>query len=98
MFMMFLADIGTATNQWDDKNYNDGPDICQGNVITDNYIDTQVKSLFFSFFCWLRYEKQKLACLLPVGVRVCVQSWLLTLFFSFVFDCYSLQKQLQLRT
>ncbi|CAM9252320.1 unnamed protein product, partial [Laminaria digitata] len=33
--------IGTATNQWNDKNYNDGPDVCQGNVVMDNYIDTQ---------------------------------------------------------
>lgn len=50
--MMCIADIGTATNQWDDKNGNDGPDVCQGNVVMDNYIDTQVP------FAYLYSSKQ----------------------------------------
>lgn len=49
MILMFLADIGTATNQWDDKNRLDGPDVCQGNVVTDNFIDTQVYRCLLAF-------------------------------------------------
>ena len=49
---MFLTDIGTATNQWDDKNGHDGADVCQGNFILDNRIDTQVP---FTCFISLPY-------------------------------------------
>lgn len=37
-----MSDIGTATNQWDEKNPTDEPDMCMGNLIHNNIINTKV--------------------------------------------------------
>jgi len=44
MLVLFRADVGTASNQWDDgKNWSDEPDVCMGNIVRDNYIRTRVR-------------------------------------------------------
>ena len=86
--VMFLTDIGTATNQWDDKNYNDGPDVCQGNVVMNNFIDTQVKKRFYFFLLVTVWKKQ---CFSFITFFRRLRSKLLgtavVLFFSVRFDC-----------
>lgn len=40
-----MADIGTATDQWDEKNPTNEPDMCKGNIIRNNIINTKVGRL-----------------------------------------------------
>ena len=40
------SDIGTARAQWaDEKNYSRGEDICRGNVVSNNEIETNVRTI-----------------------------------------------------
>ena len=41
-----LADVGTSRSQWTHvKNHSGGEDICRGNVISNNEIETNVRTI-----------------------------------------------------
>lgn len=41
--LRLMADIGTSSGQWEQKNPTGDPDICKGNVVRNNVISTKVR-------------------------------------------------------